>query len=157
VLQPGGRRAAEHEDDRGHDRPGRMPAPAAEQGDEGQRSGKQVGEDHRVEHLHGGFVHEPPEEQHGGREQQRLRIGNGGMAAEMIGIPERKLAMFERGAQIAQHRVEVVLRIPRHHHAGQRPGGGGRDPDHQDGRERKTRLVPGPRRRALADAKGRML
>ena len=64
--------------------------------------------------LHRRLGDEPAEQQHGRGEQQGLRIGRGGMAAEMVGVPERELAMGKRRAEIAQGGIELVLGIPGH-------------------------------------------
>ena len=89
VLQPRRRRAAEHEDHRRDDGAGRGPAAAAEQHQDGERAGHEMREDDGVEKLHRRRGHRPGKQQHGRREQQRLRIGDRGMTAEMVGVPER--------------------------------------------------------------------
>src|SRR5829696_5681788 len=63
------------------------------------------------------------------------------MAAEMVRIPERKLTVLQRGAEIAQERVELVLGVPGHDRAREGPGGRGERPDGEDGGERQPRLA----------------
>ena len=144
MLEAGARRAAEHED-KGRDHgAGRVPATPLEQRHEGEGAGQKVREDDEVEQLHRGLVHEPAEKQHRGCEEQRLGIGHGRMAAEMIGVPERQLAVLEGGAEIAQHRVEMVLRVPGHDGAGEGPGSRGDRPGGEDREEREPRLARRP-------------
>src|SRR5262249_26146711 len=45
-----------------------------------------------------------------------------GMSGKMVGVPARKEAIRERGAEIAEHRVEMVLRVPGNDLPTQRPG-----------------------------------
>src|SRR5437588_12174060 len=47
------------------------------------------------------------------REQQRLRVGGARMAAEMVGVPERNLTALQRVRQKPEHRIKVVLGVPR--------------------------------------------
>ena len=144
VLKPGRSGAAEHEDEGGGDRARRMPAPPAEQGYEGQRAGQEMGEDDHVESLHRRLGDEPAEQQHGGGEQQGLRIRSGGVAAEMVGVPERELAAGERRAEIAQGGIELVLGIPGHHGPGQGPDGNRDRPGRQDEGKGRQRLALRP-------------
>ena len=144
MLKPGRSGAAEHEDEGGGDRARRMPAPPAEQGYEGQRAGQEMGEDDHVESLHRRLGDEPAEQQHGGGEQQGLRIRSGGMAAEMVGVPERELPAGERRAEIAQGGIELVLGIPGHHGPGQGPDGNRDRPGRQDEGKGRQRLALRP-------------
>jgi hypothetical protein len=103
-----------------------------------------MSEHHDVEELHGGLGHEPPEQQHGGREEQGLGISRRGVATEMVGVPERQLPMGQGGAQIAQGRVELVLGIPRNDRAGQGPDRDGERPGGQDEAKGDKCLPPRP-------------
>src|SRR5205085_1452250 len=48
--------------------------------------------------------------------------------------------------EIAEHRVEVVLGVPRHHGARERPHGGCGGPERKDGQRGEQRLAPAPGR-----------
>jgi hypothetical protein len=125
-----------------------VPAAAAEQGKDGESAGQEMSEHDGVEELHRRGGHKPPEQHHGRREEERLRVGDAGVAAEMVGVPERQLAVLKRGAEIAQHRVEVVLGIPRYDAAGQRPHEGGGHPERENGERRDHHVAASPGARA---------
>ncbi len=144
MLQPGRGRAAEHEDRHRDERAFRTPAAPREQPQHRQRAGQEMGEDHEVEQLHGRSGHQPAEQQHRRREQQCLGIGDRRMAAEMVRVPERQLAIRERFAEVTEHGVEVVLRIPRNDAAGQGPGECRAGPEAEDGADRQDPLPARP-------------
>jgi hypothetical protein len=83
-----------------------------------------MGEDGKIEQLHRGLRHQPREEQHRRREEERLRVGDRRMAAEVIRIPERQIAVRQGRREVAQHGIKVVLGIPRDHRPGEWPCGG---------------------------------
>jgi hypothetical protein len=151
MLKPRRGRAAEHEDQSRDHGACRMPSPPAEQGHEGQSAGEKMSEDDHVEELHGGFGNEPSEQQHGGGEQQGLRIRRGRVAAEMIGIPQGEFPMGEGVPQVAQGRIELVLGVPGNDGPRQGPDGSGNRPGRKDERKRDQRLALRPlgRRRGI--------
>src|SRR5829696_1928629 len=65
------------------------------------------------------------------------------MAAEMVRIPERKLTVLQRGAEIAQERIELVLGVPGDDRARERPGRRRERPDGEDGGQRQPHLAAG--------------
>src|SRR5215216_4414761 len=65
--------------------------------------------------------------------------------------------MFECRAKIAQHRVEVVLRIPGHHTAGERPQGRGRRGEQKHDRDQAESLAARPYAFATAAGRRRVL
>ena len=69
VLKARGRRAAEHEDDRGEDRAGRMPPQPPGDADDAEPADHEMAEDRDVEGLHGGVRHHQREKHHARREQ----------------------------------------------------------------------------------------
>src|SRR5579883_2128194 len=93
VLEPRRGRAAEHEKYGGKDGPGGMPAPAAEKAQNAKAPGKKMGKNDCVEDLHRGSWRNERKDHHCRRKEQRLRVGCRRMAAEMIGIPKRDLAV----------------------------------------------------------------
>ena len=80
-------------------------------------------EDDRVEELHRGIWRDQRKKHHARREDQGLRIGDRRMAAEMIGVPERNLAMMQGIAKETEHRVKMVFRIPWHDRSADEPRG----------------------------------
>ena len=144
VLQAGRGGAAQDEDHRGDDGAGRVPAAPAEQGQDGEGARQEMREHHDVEQLHGRRGHEPAEQQHGRREEKGLRIGDRRMAAEVIRVPERQLAMLDRRAEIAQHGIEVVLRIPRHDAAGEGPHEASGAPEGEHDKRCDEHVAAGP-------------
>ncbi len=93
VVEPARGRAAEHEYRGGEDRGGGRPAAAVAIAGQGQPADQQVRIDDEIERAHGGrgIDRRPQQEQR--REDQRLRIGDAGMAAIVIGVPERRGAV----------------------------------------------------------------
>ena len=55
----------------------------------------------------------------------------------MVGVPERQFAVLKRRAEVAQHRIEVVLRVPRHDAAGERPHRAPRPPNSRQQHDRE--------------------
>ena len=78
-------------------------------------------EDDRVKELHRGIWRNKCKKHHARREDQGLRIGDRRMAAEMIGVPKRDLAIVQSIAKETEHRVKMVFRIPRHDRPGEEP------------------------------------
>ena len=125
--------------DRRDDRAGRMPAAAAEQRHEGRarRAGNGRRRRRRRAASRAAGTSQPNSSMVGVNSSD-CGSATDGMAAEMVGVPERQLAVLQGRAEIAQHRVEMVLRIPGHDRAGQRPGRGRGGPDDQDRRRGPT-------------------
>ena len=132
MLQARGGRAAHHEHHRGDER--RRRAEAAPEAEEADRyaADQEMRIDRDVESEHRRVGREIGEERHGRREQQRLRIRDRRVAGEMIGIPAREHAVGERRSEIAEHRIEMILGVPRHDLAAQRPGERGGEPHRED-------------------------
>ena len=145
MLQPARGRSAEHEDDGGEDGGRQRPASAPTERADGEAASGQVRVDDEIEcpdrrrRIEQGPQHE------GRREDQRLRIGNAGVPAVVIGIPERRMAGVDGGGQEAEEGVELVLGVPRHDRVGDDPAAGGDKPNGRDGDEHQGQApIPSP-------------
>ena len=132
VLQACGGGAAHHEHHRREKRRGRTEPPAQAKHPGREPAHQEMRIDGRVEGEHRGLGRKISEERECGREDERLRVGDGGVAGEMIRVPQRKITIREGPPEEAEHRVEMVLGVPGHDLAAQGPGERGGEPDREN-------------------------
>src|SRR5271165_6175186 len=100
-----------------------MPAPLAAYPQDAKPAEGEVGEDDSVEPLYRRVGRNQREQNHARREEQGLRIGDGGMAGEMIRIPERDFAMAQSVGEEAEHRIEMIFGVPWNDRSADQPAG----------------------------------
>src|ERR1700730_7696840 len=101
-------------------------------------------EDSRVEELHRCIWCNKCKKHHARREDQGLRIGDRRVAAEMIRIPKRNLAIMQSIAKETEHRVKMIFRIPRHDRPSEEPRGQRETVKEDESKNRKPEGAPRP-------------